>query len=1001
MKKKARLVMLVAIGSIGLLASCHNDPSSPTLPSGNGSGTGGSNTSTPGPVSNSYYLQFKGQEVVSGSTVDVDVHDQTAKLFAYLDDGNEASVTYSSSDDKVIKIDANSGMMDVLKAGTATITVTNSDDETQTVTFNAVDTVTASGAQSYASASFEEKANILGVLEDYAVENYLTGITLFSNGGYVVYNSRYVPTPSTYVSGYGWGTMKEGKLTKDSDDTTTGHPNYYHSGTVSLFSHANAMDASGSDVSDLSSYLTASYYSTRLNATNDGYEWYPSLATQEAPVAVDDEGNIIDTNDGTLNRRWRIYVRTGDNAPVYRTASTMSNILSFNKRKVVLEDYLTPFRFMLTNYNGQYRGTELTDGISGITDASSYFNQTSHAPSNGALYDSATWNAVMGNSDSADKLNADGERGSLITGTDSTGDYIEFNLLAPCTQFYAMYYLSSSLYSPLPMDFIKEWGANGLGKSPNGRTPVDSWLSVGPYYIQQWSSGKQISLARNDDFYEYKEGFTLNDGTTRRQPYQIPGFDFVACEDASALQSRFETGVIDSYAPDKNTLDEYSSGSGHTNLVDWNRFQTEGDGTFKLNVNAMTQEQWDERFGPNGSVLAHTGERWECKPYMSNYHFLDFLSFSLDRQTICANRGTQPTQDYFSNNYLIDPVNGISYNSTDAHKAVLADRYNSTYGYNLDAAYDALREAITGEGGFNEMASKGLLHAGSGANPGTRENPWLITIDMYWMNTDDVLNYGDVFNSIETAFKTLVDEEFAGMFKLDIQQHPGEGDYNAVYDRMKEGMFDLGFGAITGNDLNPVNFMEVLKSDNSSDFTLNWGPDTSKKSDDIVYDGKTWSYDALWQAADTVAAVSNDGELAQLDNISTGALIAGTSERYQSISGNSSANGEATYRLSLDTLIQGGAIRNTIIIAVNNGSHSVEYGIDDLNLDSNNAFTLTIGSEFNTTEVDDENSGVVTTVESPVVSVIVTFQITVGDMTYDSSSSISLSSWYGIHSAND
>lgn len=42
----------------------------------------------------------------------------------------------------------------------------------------------------YAKASYEEKAEILGQLEAYALEHNLTGITLYEDGGYTMYNTR-------------------------------------------------------------------------------------------------------------------------------------------------------------------------------------------------------------------------------------------------------------------------------------------------------------------------------------------------------------------------------------------------------------------------------------------------------------------------------------------------------------------------------------------------------------------------------------------------------------------------------------------------------------------------------------------------------------------------------------------------------------------------------------------------------------------------------------------
>ena len=74
---------------------------------------------------------------------------------------------------------------------------------------------------------------------------------------------------------------------------------------------------------------------------------------------------------------------------------------------------------------------------------------------------------------------------------------------------------------------------------------------------------------------------------------------------------------------------------------------------------------------------------------------------------------------------------------------------------------------------------------------------------------------------------------------------------DAYYAKMMVGQYDLGFGGVNGNPLNPLNFLEVLKSDNSSGFTLNWGPDTNKPSQDLIWNDQAWSFDALWQAAET------------------------------------------------------------------------------------------------------------------------------------------------------
>ena len=92
---------------------------------------------------------------------------------------------------------------------------------------------------------------------------------------------------------------------------------------------------------------------------------------------------------------------------------------------------------------------------------------------------------------------------------------------------------------------------------------------------------------------------------------------------------------------------------------------------------------------------------------------------------------------------------------------------------------------------------------------------------------------------------------------LKIKNWVGTSWSDVYYYKMMLGQFDIGFGSISGNTLDPLNFLEVLKSDNSSGFTLNWGLDTNATDLDhlIEYDEKLWSFDALWTAADHGAYV--------------------------------------------------------------------------------------------------------------------------------------------------
>ena len=983
MKKFNKAMLIVALGAVGLLGSCSGKESASNTPTSAGT----SSSSSAEEEESEFTVTYKGTTYSADGSAEISKGDNAAILTCAMSDDSTGSFTYASSDESVLTV-ATTGKITALKAGSATVTIKDANGTEIKITFTVSDPTVSSGGKSYASASYDEKSRILASLEKYAVDNYLTGITIFSDGSKMAYNQRYTPQPKSYISGYGWGTTREGKLSEPLTKALSGKTTYYNIGTTSLPAHANAMNASGSDVSTVYDYIGNAYYSTRMNQSCDGYEWYPSLATDDRPIPVEEP----ETNaDGTVksygaeikdtdarhdnNRRWRIHLRSGVK---YRTGSSVAAASKWDGKEVSLDDYLTPIKFMLTAWNNQYRGAELTSGVSGFTGAATYYGKTSTNNTNdsSAIWSETDWNKIMGS--------------NIYVGHDDDGDFIEFNLLENCTQFYAMYYLSNTLFSPLPEEFVKYWGGTYLGKNcdkadkqglTKNATPLDTMLSTGPYYIEQWDS-KLILFKKNDQYYWTKDTFKTALGVTEREVYNIDGIAYNLVEKSSQLKEHFLSGEIDSYSPkpeDLKTGGEFSSNEGEgKNGTKWRLYETKGSSNFKLNVNASTETDWLKRFGPSGTnaqvttstntwtklnkTLSGKTPETACKPYMSNIHFLNFLSFAINRQEICESRGSTPTQEYFSDNYLIDPENGVSYNSTAAHKAVLADRYNETYGFNETYAKSELKKAF--EEVITPLGEAGAFSAGSGSGAGTSANPYIVPIDMEWMNTTDHADYSDVFKYVKKIFQEVSDE-YDGNYKLELDEDgnkTGSSDYQAVYTLMKQGQFDLGFGSISGNSLNPLNFVEVLKSDNSSGFTLNWGPDTSvvgsglyTKGDSkntIVYDGQTWSYDGLWSAANAGTMLTSTGSVAKVENTST-SFANGT--KYQSKDDN---NKTVTYKLSFKQLIEAGA--TSIKFTVSNSSaesnwkyyiiNSTADGYTTLQPDSNGVITLTLGNEFNRSE---------------------------------------------------
>ena len=987
MRKSLKFAMVPAIASIALLASC-NKTNHSTKPSTTTPGASTSQPSVTPPSTKEPAFSLDGKSIKNGDSIDIAVGEN----LKVINVRNASNVNYVSSNPDILEVGATTGKLTAKKAGKATVTATAEGKEYK-FDFNVVAPTTEAGVFSYADASYEEKAKILGTLEKYAVDNYLTGITLFSDGGKVVYNSRYTPKPSSYVVGYGWGTEREGKLDGELENALGGHKDYYQSGMVTVPNRADAMNATGSDVSTLSGYITSAYYGTRLNATNDGYEWYPILALTENPIPLQEDGKEGDKTKVKVNEeltqsdRWRIYVRTGDGnyktqAPKYKTASNISVFRKYDGQTVQAEDYLTPFKWMLTSANAQVRGAELLDGVSGIYGAANYYAASGDKTKLGSnIYDAEDWTKYIEN-----------ER-NIAMGSDDKGTYIDFRLTVPCTQFFAKYYLSSSLYSPLPAEILKEFPK--YGTEPGGNNTLSqTTISCGAYYISERPDATSLTLSRNGNFVDRIYNHNSNgvaidewdDGSQPREIYQLPGIQWSQVSD-DARENNFKNGKVDAYTPTKDNVNTtYKEGQGSFDTgIRWKSYITEAEATFKINVNSLTKGDWTKLFGTSGKVYTHDSvlaSKWaterDDRRYMSDKNFLDFLSFGLDRKTISEARGKTPTQDYFANAYVYDPEEGKVYNNTEYHKAALADRHNDTYGYDKTDAAAALRKALQNTiSGIKTLPTKGEKK--------------IVRVDMNWMNTSDTKDYGDVFDSWKTIFEEVNNRYFGGQYELDINQINGTSDYNAVYDKMKRGEFDLGFGAISGNTMNPLNFFEVLKSDNSSGFTLNWGKDTSEVSDDIVYDGKKWSFDSLWNAGNTIAVLNDSAKVA-----------APTTDGYVKTTWNSdNTKHQVTYDIAFDDLINAGAVINSIHGSVDAANGATLYQRDTAatKIDKDHkTYRIVLGETFNNTGIEGETEGSNMRVENTAATVTLTvsYTIEVGGAERELTTTLTVANYYSV-----
>lgn len=849
MKKKFALVLALAgLMTFGSLAACDNNKSTPAGNSNSASSIDGGSVSSV-ENDNFNFTATCPATINVGETAEITINEQNANPAI------TRSYSYSSSNTAVATV-AN-GIISALAKGDAKITIREAVSKKQfQLSITVVSAELANGGFNYASLAGEEaiktRTEILGKLEEYAMDKHLTGITLFENGGFVKYSSR-VQLPTTeYITGYGFGLLSEGELTGDLEsETNPNHKGYLHSREASDPGTINARNDTGSQVSELESYITCQYWDTRMNSTHNGYEWYPVLAKDTVkfngvsqaftrPIPVFNNAEVKpgeEPNPLGLYKTWRIYVKTGASNGLkftYNGADWAGH--TFNGRDVTIEDYEFAYRFLLTGSHKLKRGREAAnDQTYGIRGAQAFYNKTENNKTDEES--KATW----------DDMKSKGQIG-VNTGHDATnGDYIDITLINGIDRFTAMYVLSSRLYSPMPEEFISTIGAGSLIKgakrygtftdatdigSHSGKI-LDLTICVGPYTLEEWYEGQSMTFKRN---YTYTE--------PRR--YNIPGLKLLVIDtssDVDAAYNAFKSGLIDQVTiPNKHIKEEDGQDNVH---------QTRGDSTFKLNVNSCTQQVWDELFGVGGKINPE-GSNWNVKPWMSNDNFLNGLFYSIDRTQFARARGSNPSINYFADSYLSDPEKGVSYNDTQAHKDAIA-KYdikdkngNPLYGYSYDKAVLSFKAAV------EELVAAGAFKKGTATNPTT------IGITITWMYETDKTEYGTEIKSyFEKAFNDKAVSD--GTVKL-IVTNDAVKNWQDVYNEvMMKGQFDLAFGAISGNSYNPLNFLEVLKSDNSSTFTLNWGTDTNKVDENkpIVYDDKIWSFDALWAVADHGGVVEN------------------------------------------------------------------------------------------------------------------------------------------------
>lgn len=652
--------------------------------------------------------------------------------------------------------------------------------------------VFANGIRTFAGetkANIQARKDILTLLESYALDTFIGGIPYRDNSGIVLYSEDLEIPTDNYVTGYGFG-VGEGTITAPLTGANVAPERnmYYHAWQSQDPGTINYLDSQESVTADLYSMISSSYWGTKFNADKTGYEWYPLLANDvERPIPLN-----FDETTGTATK-WRVPVKVGG-ALKYDTLSAAHS--EFKGRAVVLDDYLTPFKVMLEA--GWFRATDLASASSGFVGVAAELNKP---------VGERSIDRVAGIKLNREKVALD----------------FEFN--SAKTPFYAMYNLSSSIFSPFPLEFVEKIGADKFGGAN-----IDSVLSLGVYTLEIWEQGKQVVFKKNPTYIESDR-------------YNHAGYVYTQIADGNTAFEEFLAGNLHGARIPASYLAQYRD--------DPRGRVTKGDVTWKLQVNALDQDRWNELFGPEG-IIVPEGE-WDVKPVMSNMDFLNGVYYALDREALAYATGSRPALSFFSEAYMIDPESGISWRESPEGKAVIADRSLETYGFNKEASAQLFNQAM------NDLVAAGKY------TRGTKANPTVISLRIHFQDQQQTVDEGGPLKSmIEEAFNDAVEG-----FKLEIELFATENWMDAYY-AMMFGEFDFAFGTIGGNTLDPLSFMETICSDNRSGFTLSWGIDTSKAVPEgqlgaLNFRDELYAFDALLESAMGFTVVRDGEAVSALD----------------------------------------------------------------------------------------------------------------------------------------
>lgn len=350
------------------------------------------------------------------------------------------------------------------------------------------------------------------------------------------------------------------------------------------------------------------------------------------------------------------------------------------------------------------------------------------------------------------------------------GNNVVFEFVPQMSEWNVIYWLSGFTLTPINMALYDsvgaQYGTSATTTAYNGR-----------FFMETYEPDRIIRLKRNPNFHD-----------PSRNAYT--GYTFEIINDAEIAFQSFLAGRLDATGLTAARFNEFQTYPGI-------RFAP-GAVVFRMNLNSMGNVENQREEWPDGT--------WIPEPILQYPDMHKALYFGADRNTLAydVQRTAEPAMYYFTPPYMVDPAGGVTFRNSSFGPSVLENLSPDTNGFNPDAATAFFRSAV------RQAVADGHYAQGD-----------VISIHLGIQANSEGSLLGAEF--LKEAYEGLFTDPETGITVIiDIQPESFPNNY---FNVILPGQFDMGFGGISGSQLNAASFFNIFRSGpGRSPFVLNFGP---------------------------------------------------------------------------------------------------------------------------------------------------------------------------------